>query len=135
MKRTVHNPNARAAQNYNIVEDLAQAPCSMSALEVLQSCPPQRKALLDSLGAVDPADTNILHFDLAHSAPRLHHRIAFQIQVRTKDTVIHHCVVDEGASTCIMSLNYWKALGSPVLVPSGSMLKAFDAHTFKPHGC
>ena len=40
MKRTVHNPNARVAHNYNIVEDLAQAPCAMSALEVLQSCPP-----------------------------------------------------------------------------------------------
>ena len=81
MKRTVHNPNPRVAQNYNIVEDLAQAPCAMSTLEVLQSCPPQQKALLDSLGAVDPADTNIIHFELAYSTPRLHHRIAFQIQV------------------------------------------------------
>jgi len=33
------NPNARAAQHYNIVEDLAQAPSAMSTLEVLQSCP------------------------------------------------------------------------------------------------
>ena len=106
----------------------------MSALEVLQSCPPQRKALLDSLGVVDPANTNIMYFDLAHSTPRLHHHIAFQIQVQTKGTTIHHCVVDEGASTCIMSLNYWRALGSPALVPSGSMLKSFDAHTSKPHG-
>jgi hypothetical protein len=35
-KRTIHkatfNPSSRAAQNYNIVEDLAQAPCAMSAL-------------------------------------------------------------------------------------------------------
>ena len=30
-----HNLNAQAAQHYNIVEDLAQAPCAMSALEVL----------------------------------------------------------------------------------------------------
>ena len=77
MKRTVHNPNARAAQNYNIVEDLAQAPCAMSALEVLQSFPTPRKALLDSLGAVDPTDTNFIHFHLAYSTLRLHHRIAF----------------------------------------------------------
>ena len=34
-----HNMNARASQHYNIVEDLAQAPCTMSALEVLQSFP------------------------------------------------------------------------------------------------
>ena len=38
-KRSTINPNARAAQNYSIVEDLAQSPCAMSALEVLQSCP------------------------------------------------------------------------------------------------
>jgi hypothetical protein len=38
-KSTIHkatfNPSSRAAQNYNIVEDLAQAPCAMFALEVL----------------------------------------------------------------------------------------------------
>lgn len=32
MKITIHNPNVRAAQNYIIVEDLAQAPCAMSVL-------------------------------------------------------------------------------------------------------
>ena len=34
-KKTLHNPNARAASNYSVVEDLAQTPCAMSALEVL----------------------------------------------------------------------------------------------------
>ena len=38
-KNTLHNPNARAASNYSVVEDLAQTPCAMSSLEVLQSCP------------------------------------------------------------------------------------------------
>jgi hypothetical protein len=38
-KKSSHNPNARAAQNYSVVEDLSQTPCAMSALEVLQSCP------------------------------------------------------------------------------------------------
>ena len=38
-KHSTINPNARAAQNYSIVEDLAQSPCAMSALEVLQSSP------------------------------------------------------------------------------------------------
>jgi hypothetical protein len=46
-KRTSHNPNARAAQNYSVVEDLSQTPCAMSALEVLQNCPAQRKSLVD----------------------------------------------------------------------------------------
>ena len=43
-------------------------------------------------------------------------------------------VVDEGAPTCVMSLSYWKGIGSPEIVPSQSMLKAFDGHVFKPHG-
>jgi hypothetical protein len=41
VKKSAFNPHARAAQNYSIVEDLAQAPSAMSALEVLQSCPAQ----------------------------------------------------------------------------------------------
>jgi hypothetical protein len=39
LKHSTHNPNARATQNYSIVEDLGQTPCMMSALEVLQMCP------------------------------------------------------------------------------------------------
>jgi hypothetical protein len=45
IQKSTFNPHARAAQNYNIVEDLAQAPSTMSSLEVLQSCPTQQKAL------------------------------------------------------------------------------------------
>jgi hypothetical protein len=40
--KSTFNPNARAAQNENIVEDMAQAPCAMSTLEVLQHCPSQQ---------------------------------------------------------------------------------------------
>ena len=41
LRRSAFNPHARAAHNYNIVEDLAVSPSAMSALEVLQSCPAQ----------------------------------------------------------------------------------------------
>ena len=34
--KAVFNPNAWAAQFYNVVEDLTQEPCAMSTLEVLQ---------------------------------------------------------------------------------------------------
>jgi hypothetical protein len=34
-KKASHNPNARANQNYSVVEDLSQTPCAMSTLEVL----------------------------------------------------------------------------------------------------
>jgi hypothetical protein len=54
MCNTTFNPNSRAAQNYNIVEDLAQAMCAMSTLEVLQHCPSQRRMLLAAIDAFDP---------------------------------------------------------------------------------
>ena len=43
LRKSSYNPNARAAQHYSIVEDLAQAPSAMSTLEVLQNCPRKRK--------------------------------------------------------------------------------------------
>jgi hypothetical protein len=43
-------------------------------------------------------------------------------------------VIDEGATTCIMSMNCWKSLGSPQLTTLETILKAFDGHFFKPHG-
>ena len=52
----MHNPNARATHNENAVEEIAQAPCAMSAMEVLQYCPTQRKELLSLTRAVDPSD-------------------------------------------------------------------------------
>jgi hypothetical protein len=35
LRRNVHNPQARAAHNYSLVDDLAQSPATMSVLEVL----------------------------------------------------------------------------------------------------
>ena len=46
LHKSIINPNARATQYYNIVQDLAQAPCNMLALEVLQTFPTQQKKLL-----------------------------------------------------------------------------------------
>ena len=43
-------------------------------------------------------------------------------------------VLDEGASTSVLSLTCWKALGSPKLVTSPTTLKAFDGWGFQPHG-
>ena len=71
LRKAVFNPNARAAQFYNVVEDLAQAPCAMSTLEVLQSCPTQRKNLLTTLGVVDLDNTNLIHFNVENYKPTL----------------------------------------------------------------
>jgi hypothetical protein len=47
---------------------------------------------------------------------------------------IFHTVVDEGASTCMMSLACWKAIFQPVFSPSPTLLISFNDHSFRPHG-
>jgi hypothetical protein len=106
----------------------------MSALEVLQTCPAQRKALLKAIGGIDPTDTNLIVFDLEDHIPRLPPQLAFQIQVVVSDKNICRTVIDEGASTCVMSFACWKAIGSPSLNESQNTLKAFNGSGFKPYG-
>ena len=43
-------------------------------------------------------------------------------------------ILDEGASTSVLSLSCWKAIGSPKLVTSPTTLKSFDGQGFHPHG-
>jgi hypothetical protein len=106
----------------------------MSALEVLQSCPMQWKALLKAIGGIDPTDTNLIIFDLEDHIPRLPPQLAFQIQVIVENKNICRTVIDEGASTCVMSVTCWKAIGSPALTESHNTLKAFNGTGFKPYG-
>jgi hypothetical protein len=126
LRRNVHNPQARASHNYSLVDDLSQSPASMSVLEVLQTCPTQRKSLLSALGAVDPADNRLITFDLDSSEPRLPAAVALQVPVKIRNITVHRCIIDEGASTCIMSKTVWKKLGSPELTPSSITLRAYD---------
>jgi hypothetical protein len=87
----------------------------MSALEVLQSFPIQWKALLKAISGIDLTDTNLIIFDLEYHIPRLPPQLVFQIQVIVSKKNICQTVINEGASTCVMSLTYWKAIGSPHL--------------------
>ena len=106
----------------------------MSALEVLQSCPAQRKILLSAIGSVDLQDLNLIVFDLENSTRRLPHQMAFQIPVLVKNRPCFRTVIDGGASTCIMSIQCWKILGSPTLNQSPTILKAFDGQGFHSYG-
>ena len=63
LKHSGHNPNASAAQNYSVVEDLGQTPYAMSALELLQSCPTQRKSLLSALGVNDDNSSSVIKLE------------------------------------------------------------------------
>jgi hypothetical protein len=106
----------------------------MSALEVLQNCPAQWKALLKAIGGFDPMDTNLIIFNLEYHIPRLPSQLAFQIQVIVFDKHICRTIIDEGASTCVMSFACWKAIGCPSLNESQNTLKAFNGSSFKPYG-
>lgn len=99
LQKSSYNPNTRVAQHYNIVEDLAQAPSAMSALEVLQRYPFKQKLLLSAIGGIDLVDTNLIYFDLEIHVPRLCHQISFLIQVIINEKTIHRTTIDEGAST------------------------------------
>jgi hypothetical protein len=47
---------------------------------------------------------------------------------------IFRTVVDEGTSTCVMSLACSKSIGQPALSLSPTLLNAFDDRSFRPHG-
>ena len=98
----------------------------MSVLEVLQTFPTQQKSLLSALGAVDPADTRLITFDLDNEEPRLTALIAFQIPIKIWNIIDHRCIIDEDASTCIMSKMVWQKLGSLELIHSAITLQAYD---------
>jgi hypothetical protein len=104
VRKSVFNPHIRAAQNYSIVEYLLQAPSTMLALKVLQSFPAQWKALLKAIGEIDPTNTNLIIFDLEDHVLRLPPQLAFQIQVVVENKNICRNFIDEGASTCVMSV-------------------------------
>jgi hypothetical protein len=63
LRWNIHNLHARDAHNYSLVDDLAQSPAAISVLEILQTCPSQRKSLLSALGAINTADTQLITLD------------------------------------------------------------------------
>jgi hypothetical protein len=121
-----------------MVEDLSQTSCAMSALEVLQSYPSQRKALLVALGYAKTCNLRTIMLDTTELKPYLPYHVSFQIVVaytmKYFTQNIFLTMVDEGVSTCVMSLVFWKAIGQPIFFLSPTLLTAFDGHSFKPHG-
>ena len=90
--------------------------------------------MLQAIGIVDSTDASLLSFDPENSEPCLPHSIALQISVGCLGKQVHRTVLDEGATTCIMSFTCWQDLGSPTLAASQTVLKSFDGHLFSPHG-
>lgn len=106
----------------------------MSSLEVLQTCPQQRKAFLPTIGGFDLSDSSLIAFNVNKATPCLFHYIDFQIIMCISHKNIHHTLVDEGSSTCFMSASCWKAIGSPMPATSSATLQDFDGHNFVPKG-
>jgi predicted aspartyl protease len=61
---------------------------------------------------MDPIASNIIMLNLEYFKSSICHQIAFQIQVMVNGKSIHHIINDEGASTCVMYLSYWRSIGS-----------------------
>ena len=92
------------------------------------------KALLSALGTIEPSNLCLMDFDLDKATPRLPLLVTFQTPVLVQNITIHHCIIDEGASTCIMSKNVWYKLQSPKLNPSDIILIAYDGRPSAPVG-
>ena len=73
-------------------------------------------------------------FNLSDVKIFLRYHVALSIDVIHGGKTIGRLVVDKGASTCVRSLSCWKAVGSPKLVPSNTLLTAFDGRLSNPHG-
>ena len=89
---------------------------------------------MSAIGGIDPTDSNLVVFNHTAYVPQLPVELAFSIQLNVLNQVVHRTILDEGASTCIMSLNCWKSLGLPHLSQSPTTLKDFDGRTYRPCG-
>ena len=102
----------------------------MSTLEVLQTCPPQRKALLSALRVSDDSSSSIIKLETMGLQPQFPYYVSLLIHVECLDNTIMCIVIDEGATASMMSFSCWKGLGSPELSQSTTMLTAFYGRSF-----
>ena len=86
------------------------------------------------LGVIDPSDSGLITFDLDQGEPRMPSSISFQVLVTIHNLDIHQCIIDEGASTCVMPTFVWQKLRSPTLQPSTTTLHANDVFSAQPQG-
>ena len=68
----------------------------------------------------------MIKFETHEVEPRFPYHVAFLVHVECMNNTIKHTVVDKGSTTSVMSLTYWKGLGSPTLSKYGTMLTAFE---------
>ena len=92
------------------------------------------KALLLAIGGANTQDSMLAILGMEKCKSPLLHQLAFQVKIFSKGWGVHRTVIDEGASTCIISASYWLTLGSPTLSPPLNSLNAFNGFTFIQKG-
>jgi hypothetical protein len=112
-----HNPNYRATKNYSIMEDLCYSLCAISSLKVLQSCLAQNTTFIYAIRSTDAFRSQLISFDPYNVKPHHPYHIPFHIQVVDSMKNSFRMVINEGASTRVMLLSCWKAIGSLELTP------------------
>ena len=105
----------------------------MSALEVLQSCPSQRKDFLSALGVNDDNSSSVIKFETTGLQPHLPYHLSLLIHVECLNMTVKCTVIDEGIASYVMSLSCFKGLGSPKFSQFATMLIAFDGRSFRLH--
>jgi hypothetical protein len=86
------------------------------------------------LGEVDIADNRLITFDLDNGEPRPPSLVDFYIPIKIWNITIHQCIINEVASTCIMSKLVWKRLISPEVIPSVITRRTYDDRPSYPKG-
>ena len=102
----------------------------MFALEVLQTCRPQRKALFSALGVSDDNSSTMIKFETMGVQPFFPYYVSLLIQVECLNMIVKCTVIDEGVASSVMSLSCWNGLGSPKLSQSATMLTYFKWYLF-----
>ena len=88
---------------------------------------------MSTLGVSYDSSSSIIKFETKGVYPLLPYYVSLRIHVEFLNTIMR-TVIDEGASTSVMSLSCWKGLGSPTFSQSTNMLMDFDGRSFWLHG-
>ena len=89
--------------------------------------------MLSALGVSDDNSSIMNKFETMGVQPRLPYYMSLLINVECLKNTVKHTVIDEGATTSVMSLSCWEGLGSPKLSQSATMLTDFNGIYFRPH--
>ena len=90
--------------------------------------------MLSALGVSDDDSSSLIKFETTGLQPLFPYYVSLLVHVECLNMTVKRTVIDEGAAASVMSLSYWKGLGSPELSKSATMLTTFDGRSFRPQG-